>query len=303
MEQVVSNLHRQIIATVVFFDIFDCPLTDWEIWKYLPQPASLLEVRLALTVLESETRVARDGGWYFLPGREELVGTRQRRYAYFDRKLRRAKWLSAILISIPWVRLVTVGNLIGDRNWRQESDIDFFIVTAPNRLWLSRLLCAGIVKILGLRPAPGRSQDKACLSFFVAADGLDLGRCRLGSAYADDPYFSYWLAGLFVLRDKDNLYRRLLAANSDTLAGLPNWPQSQNLEVAKLTPEPVPVVASWLDRVEDLAFAWQAKRLPAVIKQAAGQPGQAVLIDKKIIKLHTNDRRKTFKDEWLERLA
>jgi hypothetical protein len=253
--------------------------------------------------MEADGLVSCDGGWHFLPGRQATVGIRQRRYAYFDRKLRRAKRLSAVLSSIPWVRLVAVGNLIGDRNWRQESDIDFFIVTAPNRLWLSRFLCAGIVKVLGLRPAPGRSQDKACLSFFVAADGLDLGRCRLGQAYAEDPYFTYWLAGLFVLRDKDGLYQRLLAANRGTLAGLPNWPESRGLRLTDQPAAPEQIPAGWLSRAEEAAFRWQVRRLPDAIKDASRQAGNAVLTDQKIIKLHTNDRRKAFKDKWLGRLV
>jgi hypothetical protein len=44
--------------------------------------------------------------------------------------------------SIPWISFIGVGNVIGANNAKNESDIDFFIITRPkNRIWISSLFC------------------------------------------------------------------------------------------------------------------------------------------------------------------
>src|SRR5688500_12561221 len=74
-------MKRAILQTVVYADIFDYPLTENEIHRYLTGfPAPLESVSNALrngglvpSLLE------RAGDYYHLPGRERVVSSRQRR--------------------------------------------------------------------------------------------------------------------------------------------------------------------------------------------------------------------------------
>ena len=104
--------------------------------------------------------VGQKNGLYFLPGREEIITTRQKRYNYSNRKLKIARRFAAAL------RIFSERpcDLSGQHHWRDnlrdESDIDFFIITKPGRLWLSRLYCAGLTKLLGHRPTATEKRIK-----------------------------------------------------------------------------------------------------------------------------------------------
>jgi len=297
-----NNLKLAIFKAVVWFDLFDYPLTAYEIWQYLPFKIPLAELIFFLKSGSSKestkTVWAEKNGFYFLPGRDSLLSVRQDRYNQTDRKFKIALRVTACFRFLPFVRLVAVANLIGSHNLRQGSDIDLFIIASPKRLWLARFFCAGLAKVLNLRPNKKTKQDKICLSFYVSEDRLNLEDLRLDD---NDFYFNHWLAGLIPIYDQGGVYEEFCQANAWLKAIFPNliWPD--NHPRRQKTARHLFSDSRFFDSWERIAHAWQLKILPAALKELANQDSR-VIVNNEVIKLYLVDRRAELKDKFLEKL-
>jgi hypothetical protein len=267
-------LARDILRPLVFFDLFDFPLTAYEIWHYLERPGSLTDLIFVLEKLSPEIVGQRDG-FYFLSGRENIVTTRKIRYNYSCAKIKIAKRFTRAFRLLPFVKTVAVANFIGDHNLRQEGDIDCFIITSARRIWLSRLFCAGLAKILNSRPTAKNKRDKICLSFYISQEHLDIRDLSLGD---DDPYFYYWLRGLLPIYDSGDSYIQFLAANQLRGGVLPNLKKHQ---------------PSMMDGLEKMAKKWQLKIMSPALRQAMNN-SDGVFISDSVLKLYLGDRRRLF---------
>jgi hypothetical protein len=132
----ISNKEAGIVQTLVFFDMFDFPLTAFEIWQYLRVKCGLDEI---INILDNsefiKLKTEYKNGHYFLSGREAILLTRLKRYHSSARKFKKAKKFIYLFRLLPWVRMVAMANMIGSDNLRENSDIDLFIITAPKRIW------------------------------------------------------------------------------------------------------------------------------------------------------------------------
>jgi len=291
-----QNLTESIVRAIVFFDLFDYPLTTYEVWQYLDQPATLLQVKNILNAGLPGIRSVN--GFYFLAARDQMLLERQARHHFSGQKFKLARRAVRLFRLIPFVRMVAVSNIIGAHNLRDGSDIDLFIVTSPRRIWLTRLFCAGLAKILGWRPTREVKRNRICLSFYVGSDALDLSSLKLGP---NDLYFNYWLAGLVPIYDRNNTYHHLIAANSWLKAGLPDWLELKIDSRSELSLSHFHPWSEVLNRWEKSSMKWQLKIMPAALKSLLNVDTR-VRADEKIIKLYLVDRRQEFLDKFSARL-
>ncbi len=283
-----SGLEKAILETIAFFDLFDFPPTVPEIAANLGNKFSLIEVSAALYNL-SKIQSAR--GQFFLPGRAEIINIRQARYNYYRRKLKIARHFARLFSICPAVKAICLANVIGPHNLRDESDIDFFIITAPGKIWQARLYCAGLTALLNKRPKKNNKRNKICLSFYVSADCLNLQDLKLRPA---DPYFDYWLRNLVLLYNKEKTYNDFLAANgllahcSDKNIFAPNN-QGGNMSLKKR------------GLIEKLARFFQLAIMNPALKEAA-QQAKGVVISDQILKLYLKDNRQEYLKKYGDKL-
>lgn len=292
-----NNLRLAIFKTLTWFDLFNYPLAAYELWQYLDFKCEFSQIQ-AFSIQEplgvGNRLFETQSGFYFLPGRSEIIKTRLARYNYTDQKFKRALRLARLFRLCPFVKLIAVSNIIGAHNLRVESDIDLFIVTAPQRIWLTRFFCAGLTKLLNLRPNKITKQNKICLSFYISEENLNLVDLKLDE---QDFYFNYWLAGLIPIYDKDNTYQRLMAANRWLKNYLPNFiaPSfNSRRQIKKI---------AWLkdlwraDYLEKLSQKWQLKIMPQALKELINRDSRVIVKDG-IIKLYLVDRREELRNKF-----
>lgn len=297
------TIKEAIITAVAFFDLFEYPLTEKEIWQYLPQKAKLGDIQEALRDLRNDYIVVARGGFYYLVKQDKNIAKRRRRYYQSDRKIKKAKRIAALFKFIPWIEMIAVGNIMGVNNLKNESDIDLFIIAEPRRIWITRFVCVVLTKSLGLRPSPGKQKDKICLSFYIASDSLNLVSYLLEGI--TDYYFLYWLANLVVLYDRKYVYEKLIRENSWLQERLPNWQSSISSRRRKISP----FKQNWYRDIVDMLFGgldeslgiWQKKKFPASIKDSLNKNTNVVASDK-VLKLHVKDRRRIYYDQLREKL-
>jgi anaerobic magnesium-protoporphyrin IX monomethyl ester cyclase len=143
-----QTLEQAIMRTVSYADIFNYPLTSEEIHRYLIEyPAPVKTVITKLDDLRTCEQLDASEGYYFLPGRADHVQTRHHRA-----KIAETLWPVAYdygrrIAHLPFVQMVAVTGSLSVNNPDERGDIDYLIVTEPDRLWLVRLLVIGLVKL------------------------------------------------------------------------------------------------------------------------------------------------------------
>jgi len=272
-----NSLKKAIISLITFFDLFEYPLTSYEIWNYLNKEYLISDIFRALDNLSDI--ISSQNGFYFLPQREITINTRQQRYNYTNQKIKKARRFSQWLHYLPFIKVIALANSIGAHSLRAGSDIDFFIITAPHRLWLSRFCCAGLAKLLNLRPREGNKKDKICLSFYITTDHLNLDDLKLRP---QDPYFDYWIPSLILLYNKNETYQQFLVAN-----GL----------LSKIIVPPHQSSGILGNILERLVKKWQLKIMSPALKQAMNN-STGVVINDQVLKLYLKDRRQEFFDRF-----
>lgn len=203
-----TTLTRAITQTLAYSDIFDYPLTESEIHRYLNGPAvSRADLHAALRSSEMAQRVSQQDGFFTLPGRETNVQTRQRRMQDAARLWHHAIHYGRMIAGIPFVRMVAVTGELASDNVGPHSDIDYFIVTEPGRLWLCRLLVISIVR----RAAPHGLE--ICPNYLLSERALEIDDRNL--------YTAREMAQMVPIYGLD-VYDRLRAVNGWVDGYLPN---------------------------------------------------------------------------------
>jgi len=127
----------------------------------------------------------------------------KRFYKKTEKYLRFIKW-------IPGLRMIWIGNSISMNSATKNSDIDLFIVTDKNRMWLVRILITLIFQILQVRKTDKKHAWRFCLSFFCEIDWLDFSSFALKK----DPYLYFWILYFKPILDFWNTYDLFLEKNS-----------------------------------------------------------------------------------------
>lgn len=198
-----------ILATVAYADIFDYPLTATEIHRYLvgvPAPLSAVQEQLDTSPVIQQY-IHQNGYYYMLSGRDHLLEIRRER-----ERLARPLWIHArhygqLIAQLPFIRMVAVTGSLSVNNITADADIDYFIITADDRLWLTRAM---VILIVRLAETQGIT---LCPNYFLAKRAIELETQTLYAAREITQMVP--LVGLEV-------YQQFRSANDWTADYLPN---------------------------------------------------------------------------------
>ena len=144
-----SDLEREILRTLTYFDVFSYPLTQEQLFSFLSHAStSELQFKESLNRLIKQNFVRSSQGYYFLSTRsEEIVASRRENEERASRMLKQARWVSFFLKQMPFVRAIFITGSLSKHVAEQTSDIDFMIITELNRLWVCKILLTGFRRI------------------------------------------------------------------------------------------------------------------------------------------------------------
>lgn len=166
--QDLSELQREILLTVLYSDLFDYPLTQDELHRYLIAPypgASAFEGELAGLV---DRYLSRVDGLITVAGREDIVAVRRQRQESREQRWVPAQRYARWLRHVPFVRMVAVCGSQAAGNPRADADVDFFLVTEPDRLWTVQV-CS-----MFLRRVASLVSVRVCPNYFLTLDSLEV---------------------------------------------------------------------------------------------------------------------------------
>ena len=177
-----TPLEKSILATIVYYDTLNLPLTQMEIFKYLikitpEQKLSKINLFNIITLLESKELkrfIESKNGFYFLKGREKLIKQRIKKQKITEQKWKIAKRIIWIMQSIPFLKGVIISGSIAMGNTKKESDIDVLIITSKNRIWTTRAITTLLLHLLKRRRHNNLTKDRICLNHYITEKSLNI---------------------------------------------------------------------------------------------------------------------------------
>ena len=187
-----TSLEKQIIATVVYYDILNYPLTGFEIFLYLIRMNhesritnhELSDIDDLLNNSEFlKKNLGQKLGFYFLKvgtrhclvptGIEsDIVQERLDRKKIWDNKWKKSKKIFWIMQIIPFTKLVMGSGSFSLGNTRKDSDVDLMIVARWGRIWTVRTFFTLLTSLLRVKRHKDKTEDMICLNHYITDRSL-----------------------------------------------------------------------------------------------------------------------------------
>jgi predicted nucleotidyltransferase len=204
-----SDLKKNILATLAYFDLFNYPLTMDEVFLYLPAKCDTGNFEYALKCLVIDRLVYHFDKFYTLKNDYFVVSRRVKGNVKAAELIITAKKVSDLLIRFPYVRGIAISGSLSKNFADEDSDIDLFIITAKNKLWIARTLMHCFKKLTFLV----NRQHYFCMNYYIDEQGLEIREKNI--------YTAIEIATLIPLHG-DTVFEQFYIANSWSRSYLPN---------------------------------------------------------------------------------
>jgi hypothetical protein len=165
-----EQLESSIAMALLYSDIFSYPLTACEIFQRLStQHESVADVEDVLRSMKSEGLVFQFDEYFSIRDERALAQRRNRGNERARSVLPRALKRGRLLFSFPFIRAVMISGSLSKNYMDEDSDVDFFVITEPGRLWVSRLFVALFKRIFLLN-----SHRYFCVNYYIDHQDLEI---------------------------------------------------------------------------------------------------------------------------------
>ncbi len=170
MNHKLNHTEVAILKTMAYYDIFNYPLTADEIRSNLHvNNSGELINGSQLDLLIEKGLVFRFDRFYSLNDNLGEVEERVRGNKQADAWMGKARRFSHIISNFPYVRGVSLSGSLSKGYLGEDPDIDYFIITKPGRLWLTRSLL-----VIFKRVFLANSHKYFCVNYFIDSHNLEL---------------------------------------------------------------------------------------------------------------------------------
>jgi hypothetical protein len=163
----------QILEPLFYYDIFSYPLTIREIYEFSCHETidgtPINEIEEILDLLVQKGYLYEIDQFYALTNVPEWVQARKENNKRALKYLKRAHKMTRLMTCFPYVRGVFVSGSLSKNVMPLDGDIDYFIVTKPQRLWVTRTFLVLFKKIFLFN-----SKKHFCVNYFVDEDLLEI---------------------------------------------------------------------------------------------------------------------------------
>lgn len=163
-------LHVSALRTLTYFDLFDYPITEEEILLFMDQRVAAEKLSNVLNELVEQEMVFRLSEFYSIRNDQCLADRRKKGNIRANTLLPKAFKICGFLYSFPFVRGIGISGSLSKNFAAEGADIDYFVVTKANRLWIARTLMHLYKKLMFVF---GR-QHLYCMNYYVDEEGLNI---------------------------------------------------------------------------------------------------------------------------------
>lgn len=224
MDKSLLEVKENILETLAYFDLFNYPLTRGEVYIFLKNKYHYEDFDGALGCLLNEGKIHLFDKFYTLKNDHYLVIRRNEGNKKAAEMIRIAGKIGNILVKFPYVRGIAISGSLSKNFADENSDIDLFIITAKNRLWIARTLMHCFKKLTFLL----KKEHLFCMNYYIDEQRLEIVEKSIYTAIE---------IGTLIPLQGDITFEKFYAVNSWTRSFLPN----KNMRISSAKP----VKKSW----------------------------------------------------------
>jgi len=125
-------------------------------------------------------------------------------------KLLEKRWktvyrVAKLLQLVPFIRMIGVNGSMASGGIREESDIDFLIITETRRIWTTRIFVTFLTHLTGKRRYSKKIAGRICLNRYQTTESLEI--------LPHDDYHSKVFSKLVSTFDIDKIYEKYKSEN------------------------------------------------------------------------------------------
>lgn len=168
----IDSLRTNILRTLLYYDIFSHPLNSDEVYAFLPQNSIAKDEvydKLKNYSYEEGNTFAEKEGYYYIKPNEQYICIRKTKNEHARKLWKAARIVTHLIKRFPFVRAIFVTGSLSKNTTDKNSDLDFMVITAPNRLWIARNLMMIFKKIFLFN-----SYKYFCVNFLLTEDHLEI---------------------------------------------------------------------------------------------------------------------------------
>ncbi|MDB5287693.1 MAG: hypothetical protein JWR05_2642 [Mucilaginibacter sp.] len=203
------KIKRNILAALAYFDMFDYPLTYSEIFLFLGNKYPQNDFNDAVNCLISSNTIFQFDKFYSLKNDPNIAIRRTKGNAKAAELINKAKDVGRLLIKFPYVRGVGISGSLSKCFADDKSDIDLFIITEKNRLWIARTIMHCFKKLTFLI----NKQHHYCMNYYIDELQLQIVEQNIYTAIEIDT---------LIPLEGDTVFEQFYTANTWTRGLLPN---------------------------------------------------------------------------------
>lgn len=211
------RLRQSFIATVLYADVFDYPLSISEVltWSSIP-----------MKTLPKIKGIDTSGEFICVYERKHILMLRKKRCHIAKNKWRIARSRATIFRFVPSVLLVGVTGGLAMNNAKKNDDIDLFFIVRSRTLWITRMIVTVLSDLFHIRRRPGdlMVSDKICLNMFMSEEQLVIPKNE------QDLFTAHEVLQMQPIWEREGAHHKFLQANFWVKHFLPNAWQQKNQE-------------------------------------------------------------------------
>ena len=188
-----SNIEESSLLTLQYFGIFRYPLTLDEIFRFNPSSTNIGKVAEALENLVEDQVIFQIDKYYLAENNENWVTERQLGNERALRLLGKSSRYARIISAFPFVRGIAISGSLSKFYASEDADLDFFVITDPNRLWIARSLLHLFKKLTFLTG----HQHYFCMNYFIDTEALGITHKNLYTSIEVATLLPVYNASLF----------------------------------------------------------------------------------------------------------
>jgi hypothetical protein len=164
-----NDICMSIIKLLLYYDVFDHPLTKEEIILNCNLNGEATSNPGILEEMVAKSLIYRLDGYYSVRNDESLIQKRNKGNKMAAGSLPKAIKMAKFISAFPFVRSVSLSGSLSKAYMDEKTDIDYFIIANPNRLWLARTILILYKRIFLLN-----SHKYFCLNYFIDFEHLEI---------------------------------------------------------------------------------------------------------------------------------
>lgn len=212
-----GSKQETIFRTLLYSDLFNCPLHEDELFYYLNTQERILQKDIG-KIARQTPGVYEWKGWYSLKKSHQGIIHRQERMRISQTKIALARRIIRWIAWIPSLQFIGISGSVAAGNAEADDDIDFFVITQKGSLYTTRLLLLLFLHILGKRRKPHDQEvtNKICLNMLIDEASLAIPESKRNI------YTAREIGQLMPLFERHGTYQRFLKINSWAKSFLPH---------------------------------------------------------------------------------